>query len=431
VIRLTTAVAGHGEFGVKLAAPLAHALTGLLVFLIGGRLFGSRVGFWAGLLFITMPAVSYSSMLITTDPLLLMFWAASLYAVVRALESDTMSWWTVSGAALGCALLSKYTAIALPISVGLFLATSGRHRAQLKRPGAYVALLIACALIVPNLAWNARFGFITFRHVGETADIGGRLLHLDRLAEFLASQLGVFGPITFTVLLVLLFRWRRWIADNRMALLMWCVAPLLAAMSLQALLSFANANWAGPIYVSASVAVAYSLLEASRMRLLVASLVIHLAIGAALYAYEPIRLAFGAELPARYDLLEDVRGWPEVGRRVAELRARFPGTPMLFEYRMVLAECLYYGGLPLDEAFTWNPSGEIRNHYDLVSDLNTVVGRDLLFVSRSPSVDVLRSSFDEIVPLETIEVPTHSDASRVLYVSLVIGFRGYEDGPGR
>jgi hypothetical protein len=425
LISLTTWVAGSGELGVKLASPLAHAMTSALIFVLGARLYCPRIGFWSAAVFLTMPAVSFSSALISTDPPLLMFFAAGVVCFVLALDAGRSPWWIGVGVAVGLAMLTKYTAVVFPLSALLYLGLSRRHRRLLLTPGPYGATLIAVAVLAPNILWNARTGFVTMRHVGENADVSGLVLHPLLTVEFLGSQLGVFGPVLFAVLMALLLRWRRSTQDDRQLLLLSFVAPLLVVMTAQSLLSGANANWAAPIYVTAPVAVVAVLMN--RRRWLVGSVIAHLVFAAALYAYEPVRLVVGAQVPAQWDVLARLREWPRLGDEVAALHSRHPGTLILFEYRMVLAECLYYGGLRLDQVASWNPDGHVDHHYDLVTDIDR--GDDALLVSRWPKLGEVQPYFQSVEKLPELSIRTHPDRVRTFFVYRLRGFRGYDAQP--
>jgi hypothetical protein len=48
---------------------------------------------------------------------------------------------------------------------------------------------------------------------------------------------------------------------------------------------------------------------------------------------------------------------------------------MLYDYRLVLAENLFYGRVPMDESFNWNPEGVIHHHYDLMTNLDSHLRR--------------------------------------------------------
>src|SRR5271169_2098481 len=84
VIWQTTTLFGNSEWAIRLASPLLHGATALLVFGIARQVFSARAGLWSALAYLTTPGVSYSCGLISTDVPLLFFWAFALYAFLRA-----------------------------------------------------------------------------------------------------------------------------------------------------------------------------------------------------------------------------------------------------------------------------------------------------------------------------------------------------------
>ena len=84
LIALSTAMFGDGEFAVRLSAPLLHGVAAGLVYAIGTQLYDRRVGFWSALVYASLPAVSLSALLISTDAALMPCWAAALYFFIRA-----------------------------------------------------------------------------------------------------------------------------------------------------------------------------------------------------------------------------------------------------------------------------------------------------------------------------------------------------------
>src|ERR1700756_1089409 len=104
LIALTTGLCGDSEFAVRLSAPLLHAGAAVFVYSIGARLYDRRVGFWSALAYASLPGVSVSAFIISTDAPPLLFWAAALYAFIRAREEGKWSWWTAVGLAAGLGL---------------------------------------------------------------------------------------------------------------------------------------------------------------------------------------------------------------------------------------------------------------------------------------------------------------------------------------
>src|SRR5207302_3527909 len=108
LIALTTGLIGDNEFAIRLSAPLLHAGTAVFVYAIGTRLYDSRVGLWSALAYASLPGASLSAFIISTDAPLLLFWAAALYAFIRAREDGGAGWWAAVGIACGLGLLAKY-----------------------------------------------------------------------------------------------------------------------------------------------------------------------------------------------------------------------------------------------------------------------------------------------------------------------------------
>src|SRR5258707_5903783 len=90
LIAVTTGLFGDSEFAVRLSAPLLHAGAAVFVYGIGARLYDQRVRCWSALTYASLPGVSVSAFIISTDAPLMLFLAATLYAFVRAREAGGM-----------------------------------------------------------------------------------------------------------------------------------------------------------------------------------------------------------------------------------------------------------------------------------------------------------------------------------------------------
>ncbi|MEL6318175.1 MAG: glycosyltransferase family 39 protein, partial [Pseudomonadota bacterium] len=316
LIRLSTEAFGDTVFGVRFFAPVAHAWIAWLLFATGRRLFDARAGFWASILYLTLPGVTVSSGLMTTDPPMMVGWAGALYALVRALQAEEaraigdphgenrdepLFWWALVGAAVGAGLLAKYTAIAFVgggIGYALFSrqgSAGARWPIDWRGPG--LAILGALLVFSPNLYWNAANDFAAFAHVGDNAKLGGgAALRPDNAIEFVGAQAMIFGPVALVALGAMLAV-GGWRGEWSYRLLLWLTLPLILAMTLQAFLSRAHPNWAAPAYVAGSLAVAAWLLDRERVRVLQAAVGSSLAIGLGFYALAGVYAAGHADLP--------------------------------------------------------------------------------------------------------------------------------------
>jgi hypothetical protein len=126
------------------------------------------------------------------DGPLLLLGLLVVLALQRILQEGSLRHWLLLGFWLGLAGLSKYTAVALIITVVLALMFSKQWR-QLRTPGPWLALLIGLLLITPVLYWNYQHDWISFLyqiHHG-TAKLDWQF---KRVLISQAGQLLVYGP---------------------------------------------------------------------------------------------------------------------------------------------------------------------------------------------------------------------------------------------
>jgi 4-amino-4-deoxy-L-arabinose transferase-like glycosyltransferase len=431
VIALTTAVGGDAEPWVRLGAALSHFGAAIGVFLAGRALVSERLGLWGAAVYVTLPGVAVSSMVITTDAMLLLFWALALHAFVRATQTDRAAWWGLLGLWIGLGLLSKYAMAFFVVSMVLALAWDGALRPLLRRPGPWLATALGGLLYAPNLWWNGAHGFASYRHTGENANLSaGDLFHPAETAAFLGSQFGVFGPLLFGALLVLLIvRPRLLAADRRLRLLAAFVLPVLAVMTAQSVLSRANANWAATAYVAAPLLVSLWLIERGRWRhLLTASIVLHLAAAGALYHQRALMDLLGIGAKAEWDLQKRLRGWDEAGAWTRDLAAAHPGLTPLFIDRKVMASMLYYARPEAWDAVMWNPmseiTGQVLNHYELTTTMAGREGDDFLLVTEGDA-SYVAPWFDHVETLAILRRPVNATYTLTLRAYRLEHFRGY------
>src|SRR5690606_2631993 len=154
-----------------LAAPLAHALTATLAFLIGRSMYGNWAGFWAGAGWLTIPGVFFSSYIISTDVFLLPAWAFGLFAFWRLINTRAWSWAVAVGVAIGIGLQAKYAMLYFPACMILTAWWVKPAREALTNWRWVPIALIALAIFTPNIVWNVQNGFVTATHTAENLDV--------------------------------------------------------------------------------------------------------------------------------------------------------------------------------------------------------------------------------------------------------------------
>lgn len=345
LIALTTGIGGDGEAWVRLSSPILHLGTTLVLFEVGRRLYDARTGLWTGVLYALMPGVQLSAGIASTDAPLLFFTSLALLAYVRFQATPSLKWALAAGLALGAAFLSKYAALYVLLGLALHLVWSARAR-QAWRPVTILAAVAGFALVAaPNLIWNALNDFSTVAHTADNANWRwGDLFHPVEMLEFLASQLMVLGPVPLVVLIlgaVAAARRLRSTPEADRLLLCFAVPPLLL-VTLQALLSRANANWAGIAYVPAVVLVAAWLLRERRSRVLWGGVAFQAAV-----ALMVLVLAASPPLADRIGLggsFKRVRGWETGAHRILDAAETLgPNTVIAADDRFLFNSLAYYG----------------------------------------------------------------------------------------
>jgi 4-amino-4-deoxy-L-arabinose transferase-like glycosyltransferase len=423
LIALTTGLFGESEFAIRLAAPLLHAGTAVFVYAIGTRLYDSRVGLWSALAYASLPGASVSAFIISTDAPLVLFWAAALYAFIRAREGGGIGWWVAVGLACGLGLLAKYAmAYWLFSALGYVLLVRAERRHL--RP-----LLAAAALSLlvysPNFWWNWQNGFVSYFHVRDNAGMSEPLFHLTAFGEFFGSQFAVFGPLFFAGLLFLAAS-PRTLAEPRARLLAAFTLPVLAMMLAVSFLSRAHANWAAPAFVSATVLVVAWALNRGWRSLVIFSIALHLAAVALLFTGREMLAAIGIELPAKYDALGRLRGWRALGAIVSAELAAKPGLTLFTDDRETLAALVYYVRPHPFDAVKWKlKSGLAKDQWDLTNDLSKHRGENFLLVAEHQLIGEMQPSFAAIDRLGSLVIPAGPGASRSYRLYIARDFKGY------
>ncbi len=425
VIAATTAVCGHGELCIKSGALLIYPLTALLIYALTLRLSNARTALWAAAVFITLPGVSFSSLIISTDVPLFLCWTAALYGFVRALESNHWRWWLLTGLASGLGLLTKYTMGIFAISAALYLLTTPDQRPQFRNPRLYLSAALAAIVFAPNLWWNAHHGWPTLQHTAEISQFERSGLHWDDLVEFLGGQAALIGPVLFVAFAALIFRRPKDPPPQKQKLLACFTWPFLALISVQALLGGANANWAAMTYAAGTIWLVLWLLPQHR-GVLVAAVALNLALAVLAYHYHALTRLAGIEMTAKSDVYKRIQGWDQAGAGVRELLVKNPGARLLTDERDLIAQMNYYARPQGQDAVIWNPRAVVETHFHLSTTMQDKTGQDFVFLSRNPELrPMLADCFSSQQRAGEVLVPIARNYALDLHAWRLNGFKGY------
>ncbi|MEZ5936878.1 MAG: glycosyltransferase family 39 protein [Hyphomonadaceae bacterium] len=442
VIAATTSVFGNAEWAVRLAVPFLHAATAFFLFLLGRNMArdadgapGNVTGAWAAAIYLLMPGVTLSSVVISTDAVLLPFWSAALLALWSLRERPGVVNGALAGLMIGLAMLGKYAA--LYIGAGAILAAlfDRQTRAALLSFGGLAMLAVATLTLAPNLLWNAANGFETVAHTTDNANWNEATFNILNLVKYMTDQMGVFGPIAFVLLLAAFYRTARrrdaeGLADETAGRLpvreLWLIcfiAPVLVLIAVQAVISRAHANWAATAYPAASVLLALLATRAGWRNWVRASVILNIVIAgvaAALIVLPSLGDAIG--LGNGY---KRVRGWGETAREIQARAAAEGATAIMIDEREVWHGVDYYsrdlgGDIPLR---AWRRHDNPRSTAEEIGTMQPGEDARILIASvRTRFRARIRADFDRIEDAGTLEIPLGGGKTRRIVLFLASGY---------
>jgi 4-amino-4-deoxy-L-arabinose transferase-like glycosyltransferase len=355
IIHISTLWFGNSEWALRLFSPVAYLFSALCLYQCGKHLYHATIGFWAGITVLLLPGVTYSATIISTDPFLLLFWSIALYTLVNACRTRRMRWWLGCGVSIGLGLLSKYTMLAFFLSMVLYLICSHENASLWKKPGPYLAVLVALLVFLPNVIWNMQHGAAAVHHVIEhNVDIEGLHFNLKNFGRFLLGQAGILGPIILIFLIVALRNAYELGRHEGSRLLLCFTIPMLALISLEALLSRAYANWAVAAYPSGVILTVAYMWEHDFRRWLKCSVWLHLIIAIVLCGWELAVTNGYTQWPQPAH-----PNWRDFGAMLSRQHAAYPGMDYLVDDRELWSKTLYYGKIPRDQLYVWDPQQRV------------------------------------------------------------------------
>ncbi|MDB5447012.1 MAG: hypothetical protein JWQ97_2329 [Phenylobacterium sp.] len=243
IVHLFGGVLGYGR-AARLPFILLFAGSSWLLFDFARHLYGARAGLWSVLVlnlsgFFSVVAGGW---VLPDGPLIFCLLAAAsrlariiFPAPVETGRDGSTAAWALAGIWIGLAGLSKYQAVLSAAGLVVFLAASRPGRAHLKRPGPYVAALIAAAIVSPVFLWNAQHHWVSFLFQGGRGLPGHGLRPGGAVVAFL-GQAAVMLPWVMALLVAALWRpgpagWgsrRRWfcLALGGPAILLFILTPI-------------------------------------------------------------------------------------------------------------------------------------------------------------------------------------------------------------
>jgi 4-amino-4-deoxy-L-arabinose transferase-like glycosyltransferase len=246
---------GDGPFGIRAFTVLLASAMPWLIYLAARAIFDDRAGIRAGLFVSALPALGIGTVLASPDVPMAFFWAFALWLGWEAVRRGGL-WWIAAGTAVGLALLSKLTALALALGLAGYTLQAGAERRRILRdPWLYAGALAAAALFAPVVVWNARHDWLLL-----DVTLHRERWHLPRAAllnvlAFAGGQVVYYGPLVILLVAAVWAAMRR-AREPQWRYLVWMSAPVLAVMTVASADARTKPHWPAPAYLGAAIALA-------------------------------------------------------------------------------------------------------------------------------------------------------------------------------
>jgi len=198
LIRLGEMVFGHGVLAMRAPFLLLGALVPLVLIRTGNRVFGSPVGWQAGLLALALPLLATLGIFALPDVPLTLCWVVAIDALDSALRTRDRRTWIVLGVAIAGAWLSHYRAGMLVLTGLLFIVVTSRGRLLWRDRGFWLAVGISLLGLVPLLAFNVEHNWVALGF--QLVERNPWRFHADALIQPLEQAI-VCTPLFYLLLL--------------------------------------------------------------------------------------------------------------------------------------------------------------------------------------------------------------------------------------
>lgn len=211
--RLCTELFGWSPLAVRVPGIAVAQLIPLGVWFLSRPLVGDRNAIWAAILSMLLPPLGVSGTIFYPEGALQLLAALMLGCAVRAMRTGRLLWWIGTGVAGALGLFVHYRFGGVGLAVVLFAVLTADGRRLFRRPGFWLAGLIAFAGLVPAILYNMREGWPSTEYHAVNRQVWE--FNLSGLFLHLGEQLALCTPIFFIG-----FLWaardgvRRWMDDD-------------------------------------------------------------------------------------------------------------------------------------------------------------------------------------------------------------------------
>lgn len=267
----TTTLFGDSPMEIRLGAPLMMAGSAYLLYKLADKMFDTKAAIYTFYIFLSAVLVQGGNTIIAPDIPLIFFWTLTLYTAYIYIEEGEKNYALLTGIFAGAVLLSKYTGVLLLVSLVLYILFY--KRSLFKDRYFYYALLLCFVVFSPVIYWNYLHDFLSFKFQLGHGIAEEKIFRPDEFYKFVGTQLLLFHPLYLVPLFYFIVKDREIFSKEKMFLLIPFLFPLLFFIYFAASKK-ANAQWAAPAYLSASILLGYYLSQRNARKLIIVAAIV-------------------------------------------------------------------------------------------------------------------------------------------------------------
>lgn len=372
VISLFSSVFGSSIFIIKLPSLVSHSLTAIFLYYLSGLFKRSKTEcLWVSITYLTFFAVTLSSNIISTDPLLLLFWTSSLFFFKLSLNQKSQNFIYIAAVCVALGIYAKYAMIYFFLCSFIFCLF------QINKKFYFLQILkifiICLFLLLPHFFWIYKSQFVTIFHTGENFNWGSSLFNFDKLFSFIISQFVIATPIVFFIYLKGFLKFKNFI--NIYIFEISYSVPILLLITIQSFISRANANWSSVAFIS--IAMIFTNIMFNRNKKL---LYINSIIGIIIMVLFSTILLKSPNI----SLLNKLKGMKGAAQEIEFLDKSLTVDYIVFDDRMNIAKFLYYLPLKIKKIKFLSLADYPSNHFELEMPItrNQLINKKILLIHK-------------------------------------------------
>jgi len=245
----------ESEWGVRLFNVIAISISALYVFRLTTLISDEKTALNALIIFLSVLLTHAGYIFATPDAPLTLFWTLSLYYTYQAIFENRTRDFLLAGLFLGAMMISKYSAIMLPLAIVIFMLT--KRQKLFLNPKMYLMALVALLVITPMLYWNFQHDWISFRFQIDHGSSDSFVIQPWLILEFVSSQFGVFTPVFTWALFWYLLKDRLYFKDEKLYFISLSVVTILLFFLYKSFYVSMAPSYSAPAYIGGAVMLAF------------------------------------------------------------------------------------------------------------------------------------------------------------------------------